>query len=153
MDHDQAMSMPADLDAWVPDPQIRSRHSQSALAGAEDLWREAEQVRLCDTSVLGRAVRWRIPGTSSRTTFRELFRSYPFSVLEEGEGWSISGLCGRIWTLRRDYPRLSGPEEFQSWDERGTVRVLIANWVEAGDDERATLVSESRVEATDRRAQ
>jgi len=148
--------MPAtalDLDDWLGDAQIRSRHSRSARASTDELWRAAEQVRVADASVLGRAVRWRIPGTSPRTTFRELLRSYPFAVLEEGEGWSISGLCGRIWTLRRDYPSLSGPEQFRSWDETGTVRVIVANWVEAGDDGVASLVSESRVEATDRRAQ
>ena len=44
----------------------------------------------------------------------------------------VSGLCGRIWTLARDYPRLSGPEAFRDWDERGTVRVLFAHWAERG---------------------
>ena len=59
-----------------------------------------------------------------------MFRTDPFTVLEAGETWSVSGLCGRIWTLARDYPRLGGPEDFRDWDERGTVRVLFAHWTE-----------------------
>ena len=47
------------------------------------------------------------------------------SLLAEGERWSVSGLCGRIWTLTRDYPRLDGPDAFRAWDEPGTVRVLL----------------------------
>jgi len=96
-------------------------------------------------------VRWRIPGVRPNQTFRELLANYPFTVLEEGEDWSMSGLCGRIWTLQRDYPRLAGPDEFRAWHEPGTVRVLFAHWVEP-DGGGSTLVSEARVEPIDRRA-
>jgi hypothetical protein len=140
-----------DLDAWLPDPQVRSRHRRVAATDPSTLWHAAETVRLRDTPSLGRAVRWRIPGTKSDDAFRDLFRAYPFTVLEEGDGWSVSGLCGRIWTLARDYPRLSGPEEFRSWDERGTVRVLFANWVEPAAGGTA-LISEARVQPVDRGA-
>jgi hypothetical protein len=109
-------------------------------------------VRVCDTPALGRAVRWRIPGTPADLLFRELFRAYPFTVLAEGERWSISGLCGRLWTVERDYPRLAGPDEFLGWDEPGTVRVLFANWAVADGDGRAALFSEARVAPVDRRA-
>ena len=72
-------------------------------------------MRLSECRVSGRIVRWRIPGEPAQVTFRELFRTDPFTVLEEqGERHSLSGLVGRIWTLRRDYPscataRPSGP--------------------------------------------
>ena len=89
---------------------------------------------MSETHSLGRLVRWRIPGVRTDQTFRELLAAYPFCVLDEGEHWSISGLCGRIWTLQRDYPRLDGPEDFRAWSEPGTVRVLIANWVERDGD-------------------
>jgi len=102
--------------------------------------------------LLGRVVRWRIPGTARELPFRELFRRYPFTVLAEGEGWSASGLCGRVWTLRRDYPRIRGADEFLAWDEPCTVRVLFAHWVEQQGDDLSALTSESRVEPVDRRA-
>jgi hypothetical protein len=141
-----------DLDAWLPDPQVRARHRREARAEADVLWQAASDVRLDDTRTLGRLVRWRIPGTSGDQTFREMFARYPFTVLDEGDGWSVSGLCGRIWTLARDYPRLDGPEDFRSWDASGTARVLFAHWVEPGGDGRATLFSEARVAAVDRTA-
>ena len=128
---------------------MRTHHRRSAAASPAALWDAAREVRLADTRTLTRLVRWRIPGVSDSQTFTELFGSYPFTLLDEGELWSVSGLCGRIWTLARDYPRLSGPEDFRTWDERGTVRVLFAHWVEPADDGRATLVSEARVDPVD----
>lgn len=144
--------MDFDLDAWLPEPQVRARHRRPARADTGDLWHAAETVRIGEAPVLGRAVRWRIPGTSADLSFRDLLRRYPFAVLAERDGWSASGLCGRIWTLQRDYPRLAGPEEFRSWDEPGTVQVLLAHWVEPDGDGQSALVSETRVKATDRQA-
>ena len=94
---------------------------------------------------LGRAVRWRIPGTSSDLLFRDLFRQYPFTVIDEGARWSVSGMCGRIWTLRRDYPRIESADDFLAWDQRGTVRVLLAHWIEPEGPGRNALVSEARI--------
>lgn len=145
------LAVPLDLDAWLPDPQIRTFHRRSARAGADDLWHAAETVKVCEAPTLGRIVRWRIPGTPRDIPFRDVFRRYPFAVLDEDDGWSVSGLCGKIWTLRRDYPRIGGPDEFLAWDEPDSVRVLLGHWVEDHGD-RATLVSETRIEPVDRRA-
>jgi hypothetical protein len=140
-----------DLDDWLPDPQIRTLHRRRARASADALWQAAETVQVCDAPSLGRIVRWRIPGTPRDMAFRDVFRRYPFTVLEEGEHWSVSGLCGNIWNLKRDYPRISSADEFVSWDRPGTVRVLFGHWVER-DGDRAALVSESRIHPVDRRA-
>jgi hypothetical protein len=141
------------LDNWVTDPAVRSRHRRRADAPAADLWAAAGELRLSDTRKLGRLVRWRIPGTPPEQTFRGLLAEYPFVVLAEGERWSISGLCGRIWTLSRDYPRLDGPGAFRSWDEPGTVRVAFAHWVEDDGAGASAIVSEARVEPVDRAAE
>ena len=130
---------------------MRARHRRLARADADTLWRCGESVRLRDTPVLGRAVRWRIPGTPAGLAYGELFRRYPFTVLEEDDHSLVSGLAGRIWTLKRDYPRLAGADDFVSWDESGTVRVVIANWVEDAANGKVAIVSESRVQAVDRR--
>jgi hypothetical protein len=140
-----------DLDAWLPDPAIRTRHRRVSRADPGALWQSAESVRLRDTRTLGRIVRWRIPGVPAEQTFGELFRAHPFTVLDEGERCLVSGLVGRIWTLERDYPRLEGPDAFRAWEGGATARVLIANWVES-DERGSALVSESRVDAVDRRA-
>ncbi len=130
------------LDTWLPDPAVRVRHSRVSSAPPERLWEAARTVRLQDTRRLGRLVRWRIPGTPGDISFEELFRRPPFLVLEEGDAALVSGVVGRIWTLRRDYPELNDPDEFRGWSRPGTARVLFANWIE-GD----ALVSETRVEA------
>ena len=140
------------LDAWLGTPAVRTHHRRTAAAPAEALWQRATEVRLDETRTLGRLVRWRIPGLEPSMTYHELFRSYPFRVLEEDERLLITGLCGRIWTLARDYPRLGSAADFAEWDEPGTVRVAFAHWVVEGDDGRAELVSEARVEPVDRRA-
>src|SRR5262249_18801468 len=81
-------------------------------------------------------------------SFDELFRTPPFIVLDSDHDKAlVSGLVGRIWTLRRDYPELRTPEEFQEWSTRGTARVVFANWVQDAPGGRAALASEVRVEA------
>jgi hypothetical protein len=139
------------LDTWLPEPIVRTHHRRAVASDPGELWRAANAVRLSDTRTLGRLVRWRIPGLDGRLTYGELFRAYPFTVLDEGERHLVAGLCGRIWTLARDYPRLGGPDDFARWDEPGTVRVLFGHWVEEGPDGSA-LVSEARVAPVDRAA-
>jgi rhodanese-related sulfurtransferase len=141
----------ATLDDWLPDPAVRTRHRRRSSADADRLWAAAGAVCLADARTLNRLVRWRIPGTRANQTFRELLADYPFTVLDEGDDWSMSGLCGRIWTLQRDYPRLDGPDDFRAWHEPGTVRVLFAHWVES-DHDGSAIVSEARVAPIDRRA-
>jgi hypothetical protein len=141
----------AELDLWLPDPAVRIRHRRRSWASPDRLWAAAHAVRLADTRTLERLVRWRIPGIPAGQTFRGLLAEYPFCLLEDGERSSLSGLCGRIWTLQRDYPRLDGPEAFRTWHEPGTVRVLFAHWVQA-DHDGSEIVSEARIAPTDRRA-
>jgi len=140
-----------DLDGWLADPAIRTRHERTATASPQQLWDAAASLRLDETRTLGRLVQWRIPGTPADRTFWELFAAPPFAVLDQGEHWSVSGLCGRIWTLSRDYPTVDAAR-FRDWDEAGTARVLFAHGVRDAGAGRSTLVSEARVEPVDRRA-
>jgi hypothetical protein len=140
------------LDAWLPAATIRTQHRRASTAPPDRLWESSRAVRLCDTRTLGRLVRLRIPGTDARSTFDQLLRGYPFTLLAEDEHLLVSGLCGRIWTLARDYPRLAAPAAFRDWREPGTVRVLIAHWLEPLADGRTEIVSEARVAAVDRGA-
>jgi hypothetical protein len=139
------------LDDWLATPAVRTRHHRRSSADAERLWAAAGSVSLSDARTLSRLVRWRIPGLRTDQTFREMLANYPFCLLAEGQHWSMSGLCGRIWTLQRDYPRLDGPDDFRAWDEPGTVRVLFAHWV-VPDGDGSSIVSEARVAPVDRRA-
>ena len=138
-----------DLDAWLPTPEIVTRHHRQADADPDALWDAARTVRLDQTRTLGRLVRWRIPGVPPDQSFMGLLASDPFTVLDAGPRHAISGLCGRIWTLQRDYARLSGPADFAAWDVPRTVRVLFAHWVTPAPGGRSTLHSEARVAPTD----
>ena len=113
---------------------------------AAQLWRAAREVRLADTTVLGRIVRWRIPGLVRSLSYDDLFRQPPFLALEEDDHALVSGLVGRIWTLRRDYPALGSPEEFAEWSQGGTARVVIASWASDRGGGGSMLTAEARVE-------
>jgi len=134
-----------DLDRWVRSPAIRVAHRRESDVAPERLWRAARELRLRETRLLGALIRWRIPGTSAESTFEELFRNPPFLVLAEGETWLLTGLVGRIWTLRRDYPLLGDGGEFRRWAQPGTAKVVFGHWVEALAGGRAALRSETRV--------
>lgn len=49
-------------------------------------------------------------------------------------------------------PARSPPEDFLHWREPGTVKVLLADWVEPEGDGRAAICNESRVSPVDRSA-
>jgi hypothetical protein len=137
-----------DLDHWLPNAAIRVAHRRQTDVSPDRLWEAARGVRLSDARLLGRLVRWRIPDLAPDLTFDELFRAPPFIVLAEHERQMlVSGLVGRIWTLRRDYPQLRDPQEFGHWDSPGTARVVFANWIEPGAAGGAVIRAEVRVEA------
>jgi hypothetical protein len=139
--------MKPDLDHWLPDPALQVSHRRESGAAPDRLWEAARAVKLTDASLLGRLVRWRIPGTKPSLSFDELFRNPPFIVLHEQPEALVAGIVGRIWTIRRDYPRLAEPGEFLNWSRSGTAKVVFANWVEPVDRAGAALASETRVQS------
>jgi|SRR5579875_1155666 len=139
-------SLPEQIDDWLPEPTIRVAHRVASTASPAELWRAASELTLAQSPVLGRLVQWRIPGTGRELSFDQLLREPPFLVLAEGEEALLSGLVGRIWTLRRDYPALAGPEQFRGFSERGSARVAIGVWAEQ-DPRGGVLRTEARVEA------
>jgi hypothetical protein len=139
--------MSFELDRWLSDPAVRITHEGKSAVDPDRLWAATREVRIGDTGMLGRLIRWRIPGTTADLEFDRLFREPPFIALEERDDGLLSGIVGRIWTLRRDYPRLGNPEQFREWSERGTARVLFATWTESLDPHGAALRSEVRLDA------
>jgi hypothetical protein len=137
------------LDHWLPEYSVRTYHRREARVDQAALWGAATSIRLADTRRLGKLVSWRIPGVHASQTYHDVFRAYPFTVLQETEDLLVSGLCGKIWTLARDYPALADADAFAGWDERGTVRVALAHWARERDDGTAELCSEARVDPVD----
>jgi hypothetical protein len=146
-----ATAVAPDLDRWLAAPALRSAHRREARVDAATLWAAALAVRLGDCRLLGRLVRTRLGVGDADTTFEELFRSAPFALFERGPQSSLSGLCGRIWSVRAELTAPADPDAFLAWSEPGTARVLFAHWVSptpAG----SAIHSEVRVDAVDRRA-
>lgn len=141
----------ADLDLWLPAPAVRTHHSREAAVEGAVLWAAAQTVRIGESRLLGRLVRWRVPGTRPDQTYREMFTGDPFVVLDAGEQHLLVGLCGKIWTARPALVKLGDRREFSDWRVAGTARVLFAQWVEPTATGSA-LVSEVRVEPVDREA-
>jgi hypothetical protein len=140
-----------DLDLWLPDPTVRTYHRLEAAIDPASLWAAAESLRIGETGLLGRLVRWRVAGTRHEETYREMFTSEPFLVIDEGEHHLLAGLCGTIWTAQPALSPLASPSEFRDWSVPGTVQVLFAQWT-APTGRGAALVSEVRVAPVDRSA-
>jgi hypothetical protein len=141
-----------DLDRRLPDPAVRTHHRREAATDPAILWAAAESVRIGESGLLGRLVRWRVPGATRDQTYREMFTTDPFLVLDEGEHYLLAGLCGTIWTTHPLLSPLTRPSEFREWRVPGTVRVMFAQWTEPARDG-AALVSEVRVTPVDQHAQ
>ncbi len=142
-----SVSLKPELDDWLAEPSMRVAHRRESAAEPDRLWAAARSVRLADCGLLGRLVRWRIPGLLPDVSFDQLFHSPPFIALVDDDRALASGLVGRIWTLRRDYPQLHNPEDYRRWDESGTAKVLFGNWIEPASSGFSALCSEVRVRA------
>ncbi|MGI8863301.1 MAG: hypothetical protein ACR2JH_02705 [Solirubrobacteraceae bacterium] len=140
-----------DLDLWLPDPTVRTYHRREAATDPAVLWAAAGSVQIGESGLLGRLIRWRIPGATRDQTYRDMFAADPFVVLDQGERHLLAGLCGTIWTARPALATLTAPSDFREWRAPGTVKVLFAQWA-APTREGAVLVSEVRIAPIDRSA-
>jgi hypothetical protein len=144
--------MSAPLDNWLPDPHVRLRYARTAAVAPERLWQAANELRLADTRTMRRLIRWRLGrhAPAAATTYGDMFRSGIFTLLEEGERYSVSGAAGRIWAPSGDYARFESGDEYREWSKAGTAKVAFL--VEVRDHERGSqIVSESRVLVQGRR--
>jgi hypothetical protein len=145
--------MSPSLDTWLPDRHVRLRYARTSSVAPDRLWEAANEVRLSDTGTMRRLIGWRLGrhAPSADTTYRELFRSGIFTLLEEGERFSVSGVAGRIWAPSGDYARFESGDEYREWSRPGTAKVALLT--EVREHKRGSeIVSESRVLVEGRRA-
>jgi hypothetical protein len=146
--------MSAPLDDWLPEHQIRLRHARASRATPDELWQAASELPIRDTPTMHRLIGWRLgahaPGADA--TYRELFRSGIFMLLEEGERFSVSGLAGRIWTPSGDYAHFETPADYREYTRRGTAKLALIT--EVREHERGSqIVTEARLRIEGRRTQ
>jgi hypothetical protein len=143
----------ASLDNWLPDHSVQMRYVRTARVPPDALWRAAGEVHLADTRTMRRLIRWRLGrhAPPPETTYRDLFRSGIFTLLEDGERYSVSGVAGRIWAPSGDYARFESAAEYREWSQPATAKVAVLTAVR--DHERGSeIVSEARVLVEGRRA-
>ena len=132
---------------------MRLRYARASSASPDDLWRAATEIRLADTRTMRRLIRWRLGrhAPAPQTTYRDLFRSGIFTLLEDGERYSVSGAAGRIWSPSGDYAHFESAAEYREWSQPGTAKVVFLTAVH--EHERGSeIVSEARVSVQGRRA-
>ena len=129
------------------------RYTRASRVSPDELWQAATEVRLRDTRTMRRLIRWRLGrhAPPPDTTYRDLFRTGIFTLLEDGERYSVSGTAGRIWAPSGDYTRFESAAEYREWSRSGTAKVVFLTRVQ--EHERGSeIVSEARVFVHGRRA-
>jgi hypothetical protein len=142
------------LDTWLPDYQVRVAYRRASRATPEQLWKAAGRTRIRDTRVLRPLIGARLgPHTPpADTTFRELFRTDIFTLLEEGDRYSISGVAGCLWAPRGEFARFESAADYRQYDPPGRAKGAVLTMVrEHGRG--SEIVTEIRVWCTDRRAE
>jgi hypothetical protein len=142
------------LDAWLPDYHVRAVHRRASRATPDRLWEAAEQTRIRDTRVLRPLIGARLGphAPPADTTFRELFRTDIFTLLEEGDRYSISGVAGCLWAPRGEYARFESAADYRQYDRAGRAKAAVLTLVrEHGRG--SEIATEIRVWCTDRRAE
>jgi hypothetical protein len=74
----------ASLDPWLPDYQVRSLQRRVSSADPDRLWEAAARTQIRETRMLRPLIGARLGphAPPAETTFRELFRSGIFTLLE-----------------------------------------------------------------------
>jgi hypothetical protein len=142
------------LDSWLPDYQVRAVHRRASRAQPPALWKSAQRTRIRDTRVLRPLIGARLGphAPPADTTFRELFRTGIFTLLEEGDRYSISGVAGCLWSPRGEYARFESAADYKEYEPPGRAKAAVMTLVR--DHERGSeIVTEIRVWCTDRRAE
>jgi hypothetical protein len=144
----------ASLDNWLPDYQVRALQRRASRATPEALWEAAEHTRIRDTRILRPLIGARLGphAPPADTTFRELFRTGIFTLLEEGDRYSISGVAGCLWAPRGEYARFESAADYRQYEEDGRAKAVVLTLVR--EHERGSeIVTEIRVWCTDRWAE
>ena len=132
---------------------MRSLQRRASSADPDRLWEAAGRTQVGDTRILRPLIGARLGphAPSADTTFRELFRSGIFTLLEEGDQYSISGIAGCLWSPRGDYARFESAADYKEYEPPGRAKGAVLTLVR--EHERGSeIVTEIRVWCTDRGA-
>ena len=132
---------------------MRSLQRRVSRADPDSLWEAAGRVRISDTRILRPLIGARLGphAPPAQTTFRELFRSGVFTLLEEGDHYSISGVAGCLWLPRGEYASFESAADYKEYEPPGRAKAAVMTVVRE-HDRGSEIVTEIRVWCTDRSA-
>jgi hypothetical protein len=141
------------LDSWLPDYHVRSVHRRASRAAPDALWEAAAHTRIQDTRILRPLIGARLgpQAPPAGTTFRELFRSGVFTLLEEGDHYSISGIAGCLWSPRGDFAHFESAPDYKEYAPPNRAKGAVMTCVRE-HDRGSEIMAEVRVWCTDRGA-
>lgn len=153
---DRLASTEAPLDVFIPRPEVRARHEITIRAPAESVWAVCSEFDL-QSIPLVRATFWlrsKVMGAS--TTDR--WRSEGLLKDLRGMGWGalreepphlfVAGAACQPWLADVEFTPL-GPSEFRGFETPERVKIAWTLEIEALEEERSRLATETRVVATD----
>jgi hypothetical protein len=141
------------LDSWLPDYHVRTVQRRVSHAAPAALWEAAGQTRVRDTRMLRPLIASRLGphAPPADTTFRELFRTGIFTLLEEGDRYSISGIAGCLWSPRGDYAQFESAADYKQYEAPNRAKGAVMTTVRE-HEHGSEIVTEIRVWCTDRSA-
>jgi hypothetical protein len=133
---------------------MRSVNRRVSSATPDALWEAAGCTRISDTRMLRPLIGARLGPNAppADTTFRKLFRTGIFTLLEEGDHYSISGVAGCLWAPRGEYARFESADDYRQYEPPGRAKAAVLTLVQE-HARGSEIVTEIRVWCTDRRAE
>lgn len=141
------------LEPWLPDYHVRSLQRRASRAAPDSLWQAASGTRIRETRILRPLIGARLGphAPPADTTFRELFRSGIFTLLDEGDHYSISGVAGCLWSPRGEYASFESAADYKEYEPPGRAKAAVMTVVRE-HDRGSEIEIEIRVWCTDRAA-
>jgi hypothetical protein len=133
---------------------MRSVNRRASGATPDALWAAAGRTRISDTRMLRPLIGARLGPNAppADTTFRKLFRTGIFTLLEEGDHYSISGVAGCLWAPRGEYAHFESADDYRQYEPPGRAKAAVMTLVQE-HARGSEIVTEIRVWCTDRRAE
>ena len=130
---------------WLELAAVRTHHRRAAAADPRRAV-AARPTRRPAVATRARSAGWCAGGSPGLAARADLPRAVPrlpvHACSRRTSGLLVSGLCGRIWTLARDYPRLDGAGRVRGVGRaRHRARAVRATGSSRGGDGGAELVS------------
>jgi hypothetical protein len=133
---------------------MRAVYRRVSSATPDALWDAAGRTRISESRILRPLIGARLGPNAppADTTFRKLFRTGIFTLLQEGDRYSISGVAGCLWAPRGEYARFESADDYRQYETPGRAKAAVLTLVQE-HSRGSEIVTEIRVWCTDRRAE